>query len=1041
MVKGFEARLIDASSPESLSAAKLLLKKKLLLCGHRDQDGTFNAVFENKNRYEYVSVATGESNKADCSCGGCGEKLCEHAVAAIMYYGRFRMVKEAPIKEEKAKYAGLKYQNFDDLAKQENFQPEAQVVITTEAAFPHVPSKWENAVLSVKLKNTKKEYVGNLNNIRQLYFNKTLSVSLRLEQFSLQDRQIIRFLAINSEPDSSKLLLNSEQTAELFHCMVGFDNFYREKKRLIIHREPAEPIVLRRFESGKWLLSPGVRIGEALLPVKAAKVITGRAGCWLGTKGEYWWVPATLDVGWLRNFFRSNEQIAGDKGMEKLMSQGAFPVQVVDMNCSEISSHECSIMLDGKIGKVSNLRLKLAFMYDGQVFRADQGRLAVGGENFWSREEAYEKQVQQDLTCFGFSGKDGVMQLKDVEAAGVFLDKMLPAWLHERGNIYLSTSLSGLSSGGNGVPHVKLECAVQKRLKEKFVLSYSLKASGYDLSWQQVVKTLKAGRHYYLAAPNLIVVIPPELRHFMLAAAQTIQKVDDKAGTFELLRCSVHYWKFLGEKVPSAVPPEFHSGKLLDPELLNSDLDADNADYKKRFAGNLRSYQEEGVCWLSRLTDNGFNVILADEMGLGKTVQTLALLAGRKKAGDIPAMIICPASLTENWKRECEKFVPEFKVISLTGNGRSVHWEKANDYDLIICSYAIARRDSELIKGVKFSYLILDEAQHIKNPSTVNALSCKAVKAERRIVLTGTPLENSSEDLWSIFDFLHPGMLGTFNSFKKHYGSACKGRIADDLAAKVMPFIKRRTKANVCKELPPKQEQTLFCDMSADQRKLYNTVLEGGRKQLSKISKGASGKANFEILTTLLRLRQICCDPHLLPDKAGHGISSAKSELMRELVLQNIDSGHKMLFFSQFTSLLQLVKGWMDEQNIPYEYLDGATRNRQQRVDNFNQNDAVPVFLLSLKAGGTGLNLTSADTVIIYDPWWNPAVELQAADRTHRIGQTRAVNSLKLVVKDSIEEKILALQTRKQEIFDNIIENPASYGDKLTLEELRFIFQ
>ncbi|MCP3966962.1 MAG: DEAD/DEAH box helicase [Lentisphaerae bacterium] len=1041
MVKGFEARLIEVSSPETLSAAKLLLKKKLLLCGHRDQDGNFNAVFENKNRYEYVSVATGENNKADCSCGGYGKKLCEHAIAAIMYYGRFRMVKEAPIKEEKAKYAGLKYQNFDDLAKQENFQPEAHVIISTEAAFPHVPSKWENAVLAVKLKNSKKEYVGNLNNIRQLYFNKTLSVSLRLEQFSLQDRQIIRFLAINSEPDSSKLLLNSEQTAELFHCMVGFDNFYRDKKRLIIHRNPAEPIVLRRFEEGKWVLSPGVKIGEALLPVRAAKVITGRAGCWLGTKGEYWWVPATLDVGWLRNFFRSNEQIAGDKGMEKLMSQGAFPVQVVDMNRSDINSHECSIMLDGKFGRTNNFKIKLEFMYDGQVFRADQGRLAVGADNFWSREEAFEKQVQQDLSCFGFSGKDGYMQLKDVEATGVFLDKMLPDWLKERGNIYLSSSASQLCSGGNGVPEAQLKCSVYKKLKDKFVLSYSLKAVDLDLSWQQVIKTLKAGRHYYLAAPNLIVVIPPDLRHFMLAASQTIQKVDDKTGTFELLRCSVHYWKFLGEKVPMAVPPEFHSGTVLDPELLNVGLEHGDGDYKNRFAGNLRSYQEEGVNWLSRLTDNGFNVILADEMGLGKTVQTLALLAARKHDKDGPAMIICPASLTENWKRECNKFVPEFNVISLVGNGRSVHWEKSSTYDLIICSYAVARRDLEQIRNIKFSYLILDEAQHIKNPSTVNALSCKAVKAERRVVLTGTPLENSSEDLWSIFDFLHPGMLGTFNSFKKLYGSACKGRLAGDLAAKVAPFIKRRTKSAVCKELPPKQEQTLFCDMSADQRKLYDKVIEGGRKQLNRIEKGSSGKANFEILTTLLRLRQICCNPHLLPDDAGKGVSSAKSDLMKELVLQNIDSGHKMLFFSQFTSLLHLVRGWMDEQSIVYEYLDGATRNRQQRVDNFNENEDIPVFLLSLKAGGTGLNLTSADTVIIYDPWWNPAVELQAADRTHRIGQTRAVNSLKLVVKDSIEEKILALQTRKQEIFDNIIENPASYGDKLSIEELRFIFQ
>ena len=229
--------------------------------------------------------------------------------------------------------------------------------------------------------------------------------------------------------------------------------------------------------------------------------------------------------------------------------------------------------------------------------------------------------------------------------------------------------------------------------------------------------------------------------------------------------------------------------------------------------------------------------------------------------------------------------------------------------------------------------------------------------------------------------------------------------------------------------------------MDNDQRSLYDSILEFGRSQCDELIKSGRKTSNFEILTTLLRLRQICCHPELLPDLHNKNLYSAKLELMKELVLQNIDSGHKMLLFSQFTSLLALIRPWLEEQGINYEYLDGATKNRQQHVDNFNENSNITVFLLSLKAGGTGLNLTSADTVIIYDPWWNPAVELQAADRTHRIGQTRTVSSIKLVVKDSIEEKILALQGKKQEIFDNLIENPASYSDKLSIEELRFLFQ
>ncbi|MBU8901423.1 MAG: DEAD/DEAH box helicase, partial [Victivallales bacterium] len=400
--------------------------------------------------------------------------------------------------------------------------------------------------------------------------------------------------------------------------------------------------------------------------------------------------------------------------------------------------------------------------------------------------------------------------------------------------------------------------------------------------------------------------------------------------------------------------------------------------------------------------------------------------------------IICPASLLENWKRECEKFVPSFKVIALSGAKRAIHWTNAVDYDLMICSYAVASRDALDIKRTEISYLILDEAQHIKNPQTVNAQSCKNIKAAHRLVLTGTPLENSPDDLWSIFDFLQPGMLGSFNSFKKYYhGIGAAEDLQHDLSERVSPFIKRRTKKNVCQELPPKIEQTVYCEMPPAQRALYNEILTKSKKQIAQLQKDGKKKANFEILTTLMRLRQACCHPALLPDNQGEGLEACKLELLKELVLEDIDSNQKMLIFSQFTSLLSIIRKWLDEENIAYEYLDGATKKRQDKVDNFNNNDDISIFLLSLKAGGTGLNLTSASTVIIYDPWWNPAVESQATDRTHRIGQTQTVNSFKLVVKDSIEEKILNLQEKKQKIFDSLIENPAAGVNKLTIKELK----
>ena len=407
-----------------------------------------------------------------------------------------------------------------------------------------------------------------------------------------------------------------------------------------------------------------------------------------------------------------------------------------------------------------------------------------------------------------------------------------------------------------------------------------------------------------------------------------------------------------------------------------------------------------------------------------------------------PALIVCPASLTENWAREAGRFVPEFKVaVPVDGTERNALWKTLPEYDLLILSYAAARLSGDKLKHYSFSFVVLDEAQHIKNPGSSNAKNCKSIDAAHRIVLTGTPLENSPEDLWSIFDFLQPGMLGSLPAFRRYYSNIKSDlQLQRDLAARIAPFVKRRTKAMVATDLPPKLERTVYCTMEPEQRALYNAVLEEGRKQLRKLSKEDS-RGNATVFTTLLRLRQICCHPALLPEGEGKGVPSAKMELLLELLHEHFDSNHKVLMFSQFTSLLALAIPQLEKEEIPFEYLDGSTRNRQQRVDHFNSDPAIPLFLLSLKAGGTGLNLTSADTVIIYDPWWNPAVELQAADRTHRIGQTRPVSSLKLVVRDSIEEKILALQEKKQEIFDSVIDSPEAAANALSIEELRFLLE
>ncbi len=1044
MKQSFEERLIAASSENTVKLAKQLLKGNKLICAWRDGKGVMYGAFQDNGVYQYARVISGEKARGKCGCADAAKGLCPHAVALIMYFSRTRSAEAAEKADldDPARFSGLKFESFAELAQKNAEAPKAEVHVSVESAFPHVPSKWENAILSVKLKFDKKEYIGNVNNLRQLYFGKSLSALLKLSFFSLQDRQIIRFLAVNAEPENSKLLLNSEQTAEFFHCLINYERFTKDGKKIIVHLETATPAVVFKRSESNILLVPSIMLDEALLPLQATKVITGRAGVWIGVKGEYWWVPATVDVGWLRNFFGTGSQVFDvHDSSQAIKAASQMPVKLIKDYSSEPDHKECTICLNGGFDTDRSFNLEIKFCYEGRIFSEDEGRLAASEGHFWRRDDRLEKAVIQEILNFGFKRRGGNFYLDDIEAVGIFLDVVIPMWRKESRDLLLSGGIGAISHGGAGLPQVTFSCRELPRQAEAYPLEYEIKADKVRIHWNTIARAVKNNCRYVYPAPDKIIHISTEMFKFFNAVSSVVQNIEDTDYRFDVPRCAVHYWKKIGENIPGAVPPAFYMDESAG--VLNGVVDENDAVFAdpEIFKGVLRNYQMEGVRWMRMMTDHGFNVILADEMGLGKTIQTLAMMASRKDRMKNPALILCPASLVENWKREAEKFVPSFRTVTVAGADRQRYWNGTDNYDLMIASYSIVRRDAPLLEGLNFSYLILDEAQHIKNPTTVNARSCKAINSDHRLVLTGTPLENTSEDLWSIFDFLTPNLLGSFNAFRKHYANIGIDKdLQQDLTMHIAPFIKRRTKAAVCTELPPKQEHTFFCEMENGQRALYEEYFNAGREKCKALLEDG-GRHSLEILTILMRLRQICCDPTLLPDKAGGGAPSAKSDLLKELILQNIDSGHKMLLFSQFTSMLAIVREWLESENIPYEYLDGSTRNRQQCVDNFNNSPEIPIFLLSLKAGGTGLNLTSADTVIIYDPWWNPAVENQAADRTHRIGQTRSVDCIKLVVKDSIEEKILSLQARKQEIFDNLIENPAAgFGDKLTIDDYRLLF-
>ncbi len=474
----------------------------------------------------------------------------------------------------------------------------------------------------------------------------------------------------------------------------------------------------------------------------------------------------------------------------------------------------------------------------------------------------------------------------------------------------------------------------------------------------------------------------------------------------------------------------------------------DRLDLPDSLEAILRPYQKEGVAWLSFLEKNNFGGILADEMGLGKTLQTLTWLQNARAhppAQGQPCLIVCPTSLVENWAEEAARFVPDQRVQVISGPRRGDKLAALKDHDLNITSYALLRRDIEAYVAIPLAAIVLDEAQHIKNRSTQNAKAAKQLQGHHRIVLTGTPIENSVSDLWSIMDFLMPGYLGTHDLFRTRYelpighGGGEGDEAQSRLRRKLKPFLMRRLKRDVAKDLPPKIQRVAKFTLSPDQKKVYQELLESSQRKLfDLVAKQGFQKSRMEILTTLLRLRQVCCHLDLLkmPDLKAK-TPSAKLDLFVELLNEALDGGHRFLVFSQFVKMLQILRAELESRKLPFCYLDGSTKDRMEQVRRFNRERDIPVFLISLKAGGAGLNLTGADMVIHFDPWWNPAVEDQATDRAHRIGQKRTVYSVKLIAKDTGEEKVLALQKKKQAVIDATLGGDEEVMKKLDWDDVK----
>jgi len=581
-----------------------------------------------------------------------------------------------------------------------------------------------------------------------------------------------------------------------------------------------------------------------------------------------------------------------------------------------------------------------------------------------------------------------------------------------------------------------------------FEVSYDYELSnGQSISERDVQRALMKGDSFIQRNGRTILLDADAIQQARDVFEDCAVGPGEKAGTF---RMSSIYGGYVQASLNAldGIDIEATPSWLEKARQQNSQDAIEDVDLSPRLQGTLRSYQKQGVNWLRFLEKRGFCGILADEMGLGKTIQTLAWLQlerWHESARGKPALIICPTSLVENWAEEAAKFTPDLKVMTLHGADRHSKWAEVNKADIVISSYALMRRD--IRKHLKFEYsvAILDEAQHIKNRSTQNAVAAKKLKADHRLVLTGTPIENSVTDIWSIMDFLMPGYLGDHKKFREYYelpianGGSDRDYAQAKLRRKLHPFLLRRLKKQVAKDLPPKIERIAPCTLTQDQHTVYTALLNNAQRKISQIvQKQGFNRSRMEILTTLLRLRQTCCHIDLLKlegVKSKH--PSAKMDIFFELLNEALDSKHRVLVFSQFTSMLAILKKELAQRDLQYCYLDGSTKDRQGVVRRFNRNRDIPVFLMSLKAGGTGLNLTGADMVIHFDPWWNPAVEDQATDRAHRIGQRRTVYSVKLITKGTVEEKVLEMQKRKKNVIDATLTSDEQVMQKLTWEDVQ----
>lgn len=688
------------------------------------------------------------------------------------------------------------------------------------------------------------------------------------------------------------------------------------------------------------------------------------------------------------------------------------------------------------------IAFEIAFKYDNFYFKCDY--LAPIGVSVEKDHDEYtfhrvkrdidgEKQVIQILQKLGLSFSGSRVSLSKCEAL---------SWLTLHTQELQKAGIEVRQSSKNQKRYFLGSSSIDIEIKENidwFDIYATIKFGDYEISFKELRKIMvKKGNEVNL--PNGEVAIIPN--HWISQYADFFAFIDEhKNGNSE------HTLK----KHHLALVEELKNGNLaevtIDRKLqkLRGFESIDDYPIPISFKGELRPYQKAGYNWLRFLNGFNFGGCLADDMGLGKTVQTLAMLQAEQEKGCSNAsLLIMPTSLIYNWEMEAKRFTPGLKVFNYTGTNRIKDPAQFDDYHLVLTSYGITRLDVEILRSYYFNYIILDESQAIKNPNSNIARAVKRLKSKYRLILTGTPLENSTLDLWSQMSFINPGLLGTQSFFKNEFLYPIEKKKDEHKTSKlnaiIKPFILRRHKSQVATELPEKIEHVQYCRMTTLQEEEYESVKSYYRnKILDEIASQGLKKSQFLLLQGLTKLRQLANHPKMVDE--NYKGDSGKLEDIIHMVTNAISEGHKILIFSQFVKHLSIVKDYLNAKNIAYAYLDGTTKDRQKQVDCFQNDDQIRIFLISLKAGGLGLNLTKADYVFLLDPWWNPAVENQAIDRAHRIGQENKVFTYKFITKNTVEEKILSLQKRKLMLVHELITTEESFVKELSKEDIESLFE